>query len=302
MTMIDFIKSNNPFSPSIPLANYQGYSEEEIEQLKNKLSLSYHINSHQVFIDNGSSAIIEKLIMLSGKILLQKNEFYLFEKLAQQYYKETIVFDNSFYFEELLSSYHGKNSMALFSLVNNRDGKEINISDIVFAAQKRPDILFVVDGAYREYSSISVEDIQLLFQLPNIVYLGTFSKAYGLASYRIGYMLNHPNLINLPFSINRQSAYMASYILEDSQNETGFLNTVLLWMKKEQQSFLTLGCIKQNHKLIYHCDNSRYLVNYLKNTNMKVLKLNDTSISISLNSTQNNQLLQRKIHEYQSLI
>ena len=78
----------------------------------------------------------------------------------------------------------------------------------------------MLDEAYYEYVTglQSPEAMELLRRYPNFAVLRTFSKAYGLASLRIGYVMAHPHVINavdqvlVPFAVNglAQAAALSS--------------------------------------------------------------------------------------------
>jgi histidinol-phosphate aminotransferase len=87
------------------------------------------------------------------------------------------------------------------------------------------DCLIVLDEAYREYvRDPDVPDgIDLYADRPNLAILRTFSKAYGLAGLRVGFMVAPPAIAGqvrktyLPFSVNSvaQAAAIASLKAED---------------------------------------------------------------------------------------
>jgi histidinol-phosphate aminotransferase len=87
------------------------------------------------------------------------------------------------------------------------------------------DCLVVLDEAYREYiRDDEVPDgLTLYGDRPNLAVLRTFSKAYGLAGLRIGFMVAHPAVAEsirktyLPFTVNHiaQAAAIASLRAED---------------------------------------------------------------------------------------
>src|SRR5699024_5028864 len=58
------------------------------------------------------------------------------------------------------------------------------------------DVLIIMDEAYYEFAE-NVDDYPhaLDYEMPNILTLRTFSKAYGLAGFRIGYAIGHETLI-----------------------------------------------------------------------------------------------------------
>jgi histidinol-phosphate aminotransferase len=75
----------------------------------------------------------------------------------------------------------------------NPTGELIPSSVILALAASVPETLVVVDEAYAEYAGSSVLDNG---PLPaNIAVIRTFSKAYGLAGARIGYVVAHPEVL-----------------------------------------------------------------------------------------------------------
>jgi len=84
-------------------------------------------------------------------------------------------------------------------------------------------IVIVLDEAYYEYARGDVypETVPLLEKYPNLIILRTFSKAYGLASLRVGYgmasgeIVSYLNRIRPPFNINTLAQMAAAAALDD---------------------------------------------------------------------------------------
>ncbi|MEV5576709.1 pyridoxal phosphate-dependent aminotransferase [Spirillospora sp. NPDC052269] len=106
---------------------------------------------------------------------------------------------------------------------NNPTSTIVRRDDLLrFLDRVPPHVLVVLDEAYREYvRDEDVPDGMDLFReldRPNLAILRTFSKAYGLAGLRIGFMVAHPVVAAavrktyLPFSVNSiaQTAGIAS--------------------------------------------------------------------------------------------
>jgi histidinol-phosphate aminotransferase len=84
-------------------------------------------------------------------------------------------------------------------------------------------IMVVLDEAYREFvtddRAVRTEDY--LDTDPRVMGLRTFSKAYGLAGLRIGYIVANPQVIGLiknvklPFNVNSAAVAAARYMLEE---------------------------------------------------------------------------------------
>ena len=72
---------------------------------------------------------------------------------------------------------------------NNPTGETTAPEEIVELAHRAPETIVVVDEAYLEYGGTSCAG--WVDKLPNLVVLRTLSKAFGLASLRVGYALAH---------------------------------------------------------------------------------------------------------------
>lgn len=110
---------------------------------------------------------------------------------------------------------------------NNPTGTVVREQELIeFVDQIPGDCLVVLDEAYREYiRDPRVPDgIDLYRDRPNVAVLRTFSKAYGLAGLRVGFLIGHQPVAEavgktmLPFTVNSvaQAAAVASL---DAENE-----------------------------------------------------------------------------------
>jgi histidinol-phosphate aminotransferase len=108
---------------------------------------------------------------------------------------------------------------------NNPTGTVVHAAELEAFLDRVPrDCLVVIDEAYREYvRDSSVPDGVGLYRFrPNVAVLRTFSKAYGLAGLRVGFMIADEPVVAavratmLPFTVNRiaQAAAIASLAAE----------------------------------------------------------------------------------------
>ena len=114
--------------------------------------------------------------------------------------------------------------LVLLASPNNPTGTALRTADLLALADATPDTcLLVVDEAYHEFADgADVPDAaKLLGGRPNVVVLRTFSKAYGLAALRVGYMVGPAdviatvNKVALPFGVNAVAQAAARASLED---------------------------------------------------------------------------------------
>ena len=127
---------------------------------------------------------------------------------------------------------------------NNPTGTLLSQENIGAIAFRFPESLIVVDEAYYEFAGESA--VPLLSSYPNIVVSRTFSKAFGLAGLRFGYLLanrdilNSINRIRNPKNINIFAQVAAVAALEDIGSMRRYVNEVecnkieiVRWLKKE---------------------------------------------------------------------
>jgi histidinol-phosphate aminotransferase len=109
---------------------------------------------------------------------------------------------------------------------NNPTGTVVHAAEVEAFLDRVPaDCLVVLDEAYYEYirDEAVPDGVTLYRDRPNVAVLRTFSKAYGLAGLRTGFMIAHEpvavaaRMTMLPFTVNRiaQAAAMASLAAEE---------------------------------------------------------------------------------------
>ena len=116
--------------------------------------------------------------------------------------------------------------LILICTPNNPTGSVVNHQELrAFLAKVPKDILVVIDEAYVEFNrdDKSVKGLELLREFKNVGVLRTFSKAYGLASLRVGFFIGPEYIAEavrktaVPFGVSNiaQAAAVASLEFED---------------------------------------------------------------------------------------
>jgi len=101
---------------------------------------------------------------------------------------------------------------------NNPTGSVIAESQLTELAGKNADVTVVVDLAYTEFADIDLTAVAL--ELPNVIVVKTFSKAWGMAGLRVGYAIARPEIIERlrgvgnPYSVSGISAAIVARQLE----------------------------------------------------------------------------------------
>ena len=115
---------------------------------------------------------------------------------------------------------------------------------IDFLEKVPEDIIVLLDQAYFDYSSFETKDadFDILDKFPNLLMSRSFSKAYGLAGFRIGYSVssediaNYLNRVRQPFNANSLALHAAEKALDDDK----FMKECLR-LNAEQKEILYTG-------------------------------------------------------------
>jgi histidinol-phosphate aminotransferase len=129
-------------------------------------------------------------------------------------------------FKAMEAAITDRTKVVLVCTPNNPTGPVVRRDELLAFLDAVPsNVLVVIDEAYREFVRATdvVDGIDVYRERPNVVVLRTFSKAYGLAGFRVGYAVGHPDVVGairkcaLPFGVSQvaQTAAIASLAAED---------------------------------------------------------------------------------------
>ncbi|MCR5176995.1 MAG: histidinol-phosphate transaminase [Anaerovibrio sp.] len=175
---------------------FNRYPNEDLETLMEAIGRNFGMGVENVLIGNGSSEIIEKIFYCFGgrgrKIVFPQPSFSMYHIYAKAAEAEAVPVDlsgedYSLDVREYVNIVNdSKASLCVVCNPNNPTGNVLPIEDIEYIAA-HTSCAFLVDEAYIEFYGKSA--VSLLKKYPNMIVARTFSKAYGLAACRCGYML-----------------------------------------------------------------------------------------------------------------
>lgn len=212
------------------------YPDDSMFALKDALSKHYNVQTQEVIIGSGSDQIIEFCIHAkanqTSKILMAKTTFAMYEVYAKAVGAQVIrTASREHNLQEFLQLYlQHKPEIIFLCIPNNPLGECLDSKETFeFLKQIDQDCLVVIDGAYQEYAqakdpSKAINPKALIEAFPNAIYLGTFSKAYGLGGMRIGYGIANTTIIQAlmklrpPFNITTLSLSAALEALKDQEH------------------------------------------------------------------------------------
>lgn len=227
------------------------YPDDSMFELKEGLASRFGLHKSNVIVGAGSDQIIEFCVRAkchrNSKVLMAKTTFAMYEIYAKQVGAQVLKTPSHGHkiseFVELYNKY--KPDTVFLCLPNNPLGECLDKGEVFeFISQTDRNTLIVVDGAYQEFAKVkdenkAIEPKELLERFTNTIYLGTFSKAYGLGGMRVGYGLASDqiivalNKIRPPFNIGTLSLEAAVCALKDKE----FLQNSVIKTLKEMYRY-----------------------------------------------------------------
>ena len=212
--------------------------------LKECLATKLNIQADQLAIGNGSNELLELIArVFSGpgdEIIYSQYGFAVYPISAQIVGAtgvEVPAVDWGHDLKAMLAAITDKTKLIYIANPNNPTGtlfKRDQWED--FISQVPEEVVVVLDEAYLEYAQAQYaaseypEGLDYIADYSNLIVSRTFSKAYGLASLRIGYIagcteiIGYINQLRAPFNVNHYAQTAAIAAISD----TGFVEKSIL--------------------------------------------------------------------------
>lgn len=172
--------------------------------LYKKFEEIFHIKKENLIFNSGSDlsikSIFETYIEENDKILLHDPSYAMYSVYAEMFgakvIKQEFENDFSFNYDSFIDKIDNSLKMVVFENPNGFLGVEHHQNDILRIIKKANEnnVLVVIDEAYFHY--IDTTFIHHIDEYDNLIIVRTFSKALGLASCRIGYIVSCKTNIN----------------------------------------------------------------------------------------------------------
>ncbi len=181
--------------------------KEAIAAYVNEASPESPVQGSNISVGNGSDELIRSLLIAtclggSGAILVANPTFSMYAIIAKTLgipvvevgRSETTFEIDLTAAQEAIASTENPPIRAVFLVhPNSPTANPLTEAELNWIGTLPPEIMVVIDEAYFEFSQTTL--VGKLAQHPNWVILRTFSKAFRLASHRVGYAIAHPELI-----------------------------------------------------------------------------------------------------------
>ena len=196
----EFPPTNKVFEVMKSFYRYERYPDITATQLKNKLSDYVSLPVDFIEVYNGSDDALKDIIT----VFVDKDTHVLSYQPSYTQVNTFITTNTENYMKVNIKDPLGKheydfdyckvNEVVYLVNPNNPTGKLLPVEEIKKLVKTYPNTLFIVDEAYYEFAKQSCS--HLVVSHKNLIVTRTFSKAFGLASVRLGYCMGHPDTLS----------------------------------------------------------------------------------------------------------
>ena len=248
--------------------NLIGFSEEVINDIKSiissdfitaypetnllykKLSENLGLDSSQLYLSSGSDAgiksVFEVYVNPGDEVLVIDPTYAMYYIYADMFQASLVKVsyekDLTLSVNKIIKSISSKTKLVCIANPNSPTGTFIPIDDLhkVIKVANAHGAIALIDEAYYQYCEKTA--IQLIKSNENLIITRTFSKALGMASARLGFVISSPSVIaNLfkvrpMYEVNSFAVQLGIYFLEHSEIVSDHVNQVShakIFLKKE---------------------------------------------------------------------
>ncbi len=210
--MVKLSSNENPYGPSLKareaikehIANGNRYPNKARKQLIDLISRKFEVDTTSVMLGAGSSDLLQVLsnwcIREKLTVTTSKLTFDILPKYVKRFSGkvfETDLTEGKGFDLEAIEAIASKNPGVIYLVnPNNPTGSKINFLALIdFCKRMTKHSFVIVDEAYIEYLPKNDSVAHLISSNPKLIVVRTFSKIYGLAGLRIGYLLAKAQLV-----------------------------------------------------------------------------------------------------------
>lgn len=200
--------------------------------LKNRLASQLGVEPGQITLGNGSNDVLELVarafLTSACEVIFSQHAFAVYAIVTQAVGASAVVIparDWGHDLEAMAAAVTDRTRLIFLANPNNPTGTWFDRDRLEQLLESLPEqVLVVLDEAYTEYVDQAAfpNGVEYLSRFPNLIVTRTFSKAYGLASLRVGYSLSNPEVADLlnrvrqPFNVNSMALAAAAAVVDDS--------------------------------------------------------------------------------------
>lgn len=210
---------------------YRHYGDPDGGRLREKLARHFDLTAGHFLVYNGSGEALvwqclSRLLLTRGVFICPAPSYERFVAVGRRCARQVIevpldprswALPIDRFIEE--ARLH-RATLAMISSPNNPTGNRLlEEASLVRMLEALPSCTVIIDEAYAEYHGTTF--VPLVSRFSNLAVLKTFSKAYGLAGLRVGYIVANPGLVadakvfQIPWSVDTLALVAAEAALDD---------------------------------------------------------------------------------------
>lgn len=236
-----FLDANENALGSVLPENYNRYPDPHQRAIKEKLAPIKGVAPNQIFLGNGSDEAIDLLIRATcvpgqDSIIILPPTYGMYEVSASindiTLIKVPLTEDYQIDTEKVLAKIQPSTKIIWVCSPNNPSGNLVQ-DEAIETLLKNFTGLVVVDEAYIDFAD-TISWTQRLIEFPNLVVLQTFSKAWGLASLRLGMCFAAPELIAIldkikpPYNLGGPTQALLYNALDNEATKNDMVRQILV--------------------------------------------------------------------------
>ncbi|MDY6464707.1 MAG: histidinol dehydrogenase [Bacteroidales bacterium] len=232
------------------------YPDPHQKVLKEKISAIKGVPVQSIFLGNGSDEAIDlvfRVFCTPGRdnvvAIAPSYGMYSVAAATNDISLHTVLLGKDFSLpvEALAAATDSRSKVLFLCSPNNPSGNAFPQEQLIEVIRRFPGMV-VVDEAYADFSTKG-SLLPRLAELPNLIVLQTFSKAYGLAGLRLGLAYAHPYVIRLmsqvkyPYNINQSTQLLAMKALETPIEP--YVREILAQRERLVEELPKLPCVRK---------------------------------------------------------
>lgn len=268
------------------LLAFNRYPNEEYYSLIEQIAKNFSVDASQVLLGSGSSEIIEKVFHAFGgsghKIIYPQPSFSMYKIYAKAAEADGVPFDLDERFnlnvDEFIKKIREVNaSLAVVCNPNNPTGNALTPAQIEKIAASI-DCAFLLDEAYVEFYGRSA--VNLVKRYSNLIVARTFSKAYGMAGARVGYMIAQSEvtrMINkcfMPYHMNTLTLAAADIVYQMRDEFVPRIQMIIAERQRMSEQLKTLSGVEvfpsETNFILIRLARAEELKDYLESLNIGI--------------------------------
>ena len=269
------------------LSRYSNVFNQNTTNLLDKLSQINQVAPEQILLTAGSddalNYIVTRYITSKTNVFMFAPTYNMFEIMVKRRTDHIFYIPTDFNTSELKDldiCFDFYKTLMPYSLVyivhpNNPLGYILNKTDIERVIKMYPSTIFVIDEAYIEFKP-EASCIDLTKRYRNVIVTRTFSKAYGLAGIRLGYLVAHQETLDFI-----RILYNEKHVTEIAKvaglavlNQKDYYQTLVDTIIKERESFKTF---LRGFGIFYTDSHGNFISFYVGENTKQFLQLLETN-------------------------